>query len=163
VRTIKIVTVAVAALFLLMIFQNSYSQSLAMAEAKELKSTQPAAEVSSSEEPEDFVSDSGPIQSVPGPPEELLSGSITQPREQFAITESLLMVVAFVVLMLVMIFMIPLLIVLSPLIGVFFNPDDACELSFHPPYHGPSCHSLLPLPMSQAMRSPGPYREYSTT
>jgi len=119
VRTIKIVTVAVAALFLLMIFQNSYSQSLAMAEAKELKSTQPAAEVSSSEEPEDFVSDSGPIQSVPGPPEELLSGSITQPREQFAITESLLMVVAFVVLMLVMIFMIPLLIVLSPLIGVF--------------------------------------------
>jgi len=89
-------TVAVAALFLLMVFQNSYSQSNAIAEAKEVSVLQPTTEVSDPTEPKDIVSDSGPIQSVPGPP--IMSGSVTQPRAQFAITEAILMVIAFVVL-----------------------------------------------------------------
>jgi len=119
-RTIKIATVAVAALFLFMVFQNSYSQSRAMAEAKETKIAQPATEVSSPAEPKDIISDSGPIQSVPGPP--LMSGSVTQPRAQkggFAITEALLMGFVFFVLLIFMIIMVPLLLILSPFIGVF--------------------------------------------
>jgi hypothetical protein len=112
-RTIKIISVTVAALFLLMVFQNSYSQSNAIAEAKETKIAQPATEVSSPAEPKDIVSDSGPIQSVPGPP---LSGSVTQPRAQYAITEALLMVVAFIILGLIAV---PV-VCLSPLLLLIF-------------------------------------------
>ncbi len=119
-RAMKIAAFAVALLFILVVFQNSYSIAVAQANDEENETESALPEVKNREQ----SSISEPISSVPGPPtstsalEALEEGSITRPREQYAISESLLLVIAFFVFLFFFILMIPLFVVIAPVVLV---------------------------------------------